>query len=98
METRKGSFAGDDYLSKAIDGAIEQVPGVQFGKDAAATLGNSFGWALAGNEAWRGQEAADATYRSLSRIVPNDPVTQWLLLQHFEHNVGIKQDSQRGKR
>jgi len=35
----KGSFTGDDYLSKAI----EQVPGIQYGKDAAATVGNSLG-------------------------------------------------------
>jgi len=63
-----------------------------------ATFSKSLGWVLIGNEGWVRQEAADATYRSQSRIMPNDPVTQWLLLQYLEHTLGNKEDSQCGKR
>ncbi|RAT13560.1 hypothetical protein AU486_14425, partial [Lonsdalea quercina] len=83
-----------DYVSGVIDRSIEQVPGLQLARDLSATIENSAKGALSPHKA-DAMAANDAAYRSLSRVVPNDPVTQWLLLQHFESNVGIYQDQQR---
>ncbi|CCV46288.1 transglycosylase SLT domain-containing protein [Yersinia enterocolitica] len=93
----KGGKSGDDPLSGFIDRSLEQVPALQWGKDAAAAIHN----ASMMSAATRGTDAtaaADATYRSLSRVVPNDPVTQFFLKTYFEENVGIYLDQQRAKK
>lgn len=93
-KTIKGGKVGDDYLSGVIDRGMEQIPALQWGKDLAAYIENS-SMIIASRGTVDSRKAADATYRSLSRIVPNDPITQWLLKEHFENNVGIYIDRNR---
>lgn len=92
----KGGSVGDDFMSKVIDGTVQQVPGIQWAKDATAAFGNGVG-SLSADSSSERMMFNDALYRSLSRVVPNDPVTQWVLKEHFEHNVGIYQDQKRYK-
>lgn len=92
-KTIRGGKAGDDYLSGFIERSLEQVPALQWGKDVAASIQND----AMRRSATRGYDAmmaTDATYRSLSRVVFNDPVTQWLLKTYFE-DEGIMLDRNR---
>lgn len=93
----RGGKTGDDMLSGFIDRSLEQVPALQWGKDVSAWLQNSAMY-VGADRTHETQAAADATYRSLSRVVPNDPVTQWLLKTHFEENVGIYADQKKAKK
>lgn len=89
----KGGKAGDDYFSGLIDRSLQQVPGLEWSKNVAASIQN----ASMMRSATRGYDAmmaTDATYRSLSRVVPNDPVIQWLLKTYFE-DKGIMLDRNR---
>ena len=92
-KTIRGGKAGDDYISGFIERSLEQVPALQWGKDVAASIQND----AMRRSATRGYDAmmaTDATYRSLSRVVFNDPVSQWLLKTYFE-GEGIMIDRNR---
>ncbi|CAB1217489.1 membrane-bound lytic transglycosylase F [Serratia liquefaciens] len=93
----RGGKTGDDMLTGFIDRSLEQVPALQWSKDVAAAVQNGAMWSAA-NRTHEQQAAADATYRSLSRVVPNDPVTLWGLKTLFEDNVGIYADQKKARK
>lgn len=92
-KTIKGGKAGDDYFSGLIDRSLQQIPALQWSKDLAASIQN-YSMVSSSKSNYDSMMANDATYRSLSRVVPNDPVSQWLLKTYFEYD-GIMLDRYR---
>lgn len=92
-KTIKGGKAGDDYFSGLIDRSLQQIPALQWSKDLAASIQN-YSMVSSSKSNYDSMMANDATYRSLSRVVPNDPVSLWLLKTYFEYD-GIMLDRYR---
>ena len=85
-----GSWDSGNYVSQVAANVVEQTPSLSYAANVAATLQNVAGWSQATKRVDE-REYMNALKRTYGSILPNDPITQGLLLGAMEEaGIAIK--------